>query len=357
MKNKIIFIIPDLRCGGAEKIFINLANCLSDEREIIFILLKKRGEMIGLLKNNIKIISLDVSRIRNSFFKLIKYFRLYNNAYIISAMWPLNCVVLISSLFGSKSNLFFITEHVNLTRSNGIDFKINKFLLSLSISLTYFIAKKIICVSNGVSKDIQKYYLFNGKKKFKTIYNPIVSKIEKIKKKSNTKIQILNVGTLKTQKDHKTLIKAFSLLENPDRYHLNIVGDGPLKNELIQFVNDLKLQNYITFHGFQKNLKNFYLNSDLFVLSSIYEGFGNVIVEAMSYGVQIISTDCPSGPSEILDNGKYGILVPTNDEKSISSAIKNIINNKFDVKLLINRAKDFEIMNITKQYLDTMNYK
>ena len=146
-------------------------------------------------------------------------------------------------------------------------------------------------------------------------------------------------------------------MENPDKYHLNIVGDGPLKNELIQFVNDLKLQNYITFHGFQKNLKNFYLNSDLFVLSSIYEGFGNVIVEAMSYGVQIISTDCPSGPSEILDNGKYGILVPINDEKSISYAIKNIINNKFDVKLLINRAKDFEIMNIAKQYLDTMNYK
>ena len=355
MKNKIIFIIPDLRCGGAEKVFINLANHLSDEREIIFILLKKRGEMIDQLKNNIKIISLDVNRIRNSFFKLIKYFRKYNNAYIISAMWPLNCIVLLSSLFGSKSNLFFITEHVNLTRSNGVDFKINKIFLFLTISLTYFIARKIICVSNGVNIDIQKYYLFNGKKKFKTIYNPIVSKVEKIKKINNSKIHILNVGTLKAQKDHKTLIKAFSLLDNIDRYHLNIVGDGPLKNELIQFAEDLMLKDHITFHGFQKNLKNFYLNSDLFILSSIYEGFGNVLVEAMSYGMQIISTDCPSGPSEILDNGKFGILVPISDTKAITSAIKKIIYNKFDDKLLIDRSKDFEITNISKQYIDTMN--
>ena len=133
------------------------------------------------------------------------------------------------------------------------------------------------------------------------------------------------------------------------------MGDGPLKNELIKFAEDLMLKDHITFHGFQKNLKNFYLNSDLFILSSIYEGFGNVLVEAMSYGMQIISTDCPSGPSEILDNGKFGILVPISDTKAITTAIKKIIYNKFDDKLLISRAKDFEITNISKQYIDTMN--
>ena len=75
----------------------------------------------------------------------------------------------------------------------------------------------------------------------------------------------------------------------------------------------------------------------------------------MSYGMQIISTDCPSGPSEILDNGKFGILVPISDTKAITTAIKKIIYNKFDDKLLISRAKDFEITNISKQYIDTMN--
>tara|TARA_B100001093_G_scaffold490550_1_gene529709 strand:- start:3051 stop:4121 length:1071 start_codon:yes stop_codon:yes gene_type:complete len=353
MSKKIFFIIPDLRCGGAEKVFINLANFYSDQFDVRLILLEKKGELLNQLNNNIKVVSLETKRIRNSFFKLIPILKDVKNSYIISAMWPLNCFVMLASLFLSKSNKFFVTEHVNLSKSIGIDFKSKKLMIYLSISLTYFLSEKVICVSNGVAKDIQKYYLF-GKDKFMTIYNPIINKVSEINRTDNLKINILSVGTLKMQKDHLTLLKAFSLLENIDLYHLNIVGDGPLMLDLKNYSRELGLLKHVTFHGFQNNVDKFYKSNDIFILSSIYEGFGNVLVEALSFGMQIISTNCQSGPSEILDNGKYGILVPIKKPEKIRNAITKIMSSKFNPKDLKARSNDFKIDTIAKKYLNLM---
>ena len=93
-----------------------------------------------------------------------------------------------------------------------------------------------------------------------------------------------------------------------------------MRNELEKLTKRLNLQNHITFHGHQNNVNYFYEKADIFVLSSIYEGFGNVLVEALNYGLKIISTDCPNGPSEILNSPKYGLLIPS--------------NNKFALKML-----------------------
>lgn len=355
MIKNIYFIIPDLRCGGAEKVFINLANTFSNNYSIKFILLETKGELIDELNENIEIISLDVNRMRFSIFKLIKILKNVRNSYVISAMWPLNCIVMISSIFSSKTNKFFLTEHVNLSRSIGIDFYSNKLVLFLTVSLTYLLANKIICVSDGVRKDLEKFYIFK-KTKLVTIYNPIINKplIKDEKNVRNSKINILSVGTLKTQKDHNTLLKAFSLLKNKSNFHLNIVGDGPLKNQLIKLSINLNIEKHITFHGFKKNTNQFYQNNDIFILSSIYEGFGNVLVEALSFGLQIISTNCQNGPSEILSNGKYGILVPIKKPQKITDAIYNIQNNKFDQKSLKLRSEDFQIDLIANEYLNIM---
>tara|TARA_X000000950_G_C13847948_1_gene633222 strand:- start:59 stop:1132 length:1074 start_codon:yes stop_codon:yes gene_type:complete len=354
MMRSIYFIIPDLKCGGAEKVFINLANIYSKNYIVKFILLENKGELIDELNDNIEIISLNSNRMRFSLFKFIKIFKKLNHTYVISAMWPLNCIVMLSSLFASKTNKFFLTEHVNLSKSIGIDFYSSKLILYLSISFTYFLSNKIICVSDGVKKDIQKFYIFN-KKKFVTIYNPIIKNTyDKNKIFKKTKVNILSVGTLKTQKDHHTLLKAFSLLQNKSTFHLNIVGDGPLKDQLIKFSIDLKIEKYVTFHGFQKFTNKFYQDNEIFILSSIYEGFGNVLVEAMSFGLKIISTDCANGPSEILSNGKFGILVPIKNPKKITDAIYDILNINFDQNSLKMRSRDFKIDIIANQYLNMM---
>lgn len=351
---KIFFIIPDLRCGGAEKVFINLANSFGQNFEVTFILMSKTGSFLDQLNSNIKIISLNAHRFRNIFFKLIKIFNNYRNAYFISAMWPLNSVVLFCSLFGNRSNKYLITEHINLSQSNGVDFKTNPLLMKLVISFTYPFAYKIICVSNGVKDDLYKNS-FYPLKNLVRIYNPIIKDIYKKNKKINNKINLLNVATLKEQKDHKTLIDSFYLLKNKINFHLNIVGDGPLRSQLKNYVKKLNLENKITFHGYQSNLDFFYKNNDIFILTSTHEGFGNVLVEALSYGLQIISTDCPSGPSEILDNGRYGTLVKIKNPEQICQSICNLIDKEFVKDDLYNRALDFKISKIFKEYLILLN--
>lgn len=351
MIKKIFFILPDLRCGGAEKVFINIANNLPNNYQSTFILLEDRGKMKKLLSKDIEIISLQSKRIRASFFKLIKLFNNTSNSIFLSAMWPLNSIVLLASLFSRKNNEFYISEHVNLSKSKGIDFKTSKILLFLSISLTYLFAKKIICVSDGVKKDLKKYLIF-GKEKLITIHNPIYLKENKIFQKYKSKKQILNVATLKLQKDHKTLLNAFSMLDNKDSYHLNIVGDGVMLNDLIQHAKSLNIENHVTFHGYREDVDIYYSEADIFILSSIYEGFCNVLVEALSFGVNIISTDCESGPKEILKNGRYGILVPVNDPKAIAQSIKIIQSKPFDSEYLKKRAKDFKIDKIIKEYIN-----
>ena len=116
----------------------------------------------------------------------------------------------------------------------------------------------------------------------------------------------------------------------------------------------MKIEKYVTFHGFQKFTNKFYQDNEIFILSSIYEGFGNVLVEAMSFGLKIISTDCANGPSEILSNGKFGILVPIKNPKKITDAIYDILNINFDQNSLKMRSRDFKIDIIANQYLNMM---
>ena len=158
--------------------------------------------------------------------------------------------------FWERSNKYFISEHVNLSKSLNVDFFIPKNFLTLSISFSYIFAKKIFCVSNGVKNNVDYLSLFDLKK-LVTIYNPIVDHqplFYKTKKIVKDKISILSVGTLKHQKNNAVLIKSFSLIENIEDYHLDIVGDGPLRNELEKLTQKLDLQNHITFHGHQNNV-------------------------------------------------------------------------------------------------------
>ena len=354
MKKKIYFIIPDLRCGGAEKVFINLANNWAKLHDISFILMNKKGEMLKDLHSQINIIDLKITKLRYFFPKLIRIFKKNNNAYFISAMWPLNTIVLLASLFSIKSNKIFITEHINLSKSIGVDFSVPKFLLKLSISFSYIFAKKIICVSEGVRRDLIKLSFLNLNNKIVTIYNPLVTKIPILKSKKNKKTFLLSVGTLKKQKNHKLILDCLKLIDNKDNYHLDIVGDGPLLDELKDYSIELGITKYVKFHGYKRNLENYYNKSDIVILSSIYGGFGNVLVEALSYGLKIISTDCEDGPKEILENGKFGLLIPTDNPLSMKKALMDIEDTSFNRLELQERSKKFEVDTISELYLKNM---
>jgi len=216
----------------------------------------------------------------------------------------------------------------------------------------------VIGISQGVSDDL----LSNGVQNVKTIYNPIdFQQVHKMSHEDDdldfSHPLIIGIGRLEKQKNFSLLIKAFSIVAESVDAQLLILGEGSLSSRLKKEALDLGVSERVQFLGFVDNPYKYLKKSDVFVLSSLWEGFGNVLVESLAVGTQIVSTDCQSGPSEILDNGKYGTLVKVGDSKVLAREIIASLERPIESDILINRSKDFSLSVISKQYLKVLLLK
>ena len=187
----------------------------------------------------------------------------------------------------------------------------------------------MVGVSNGVVSDLRRLTRL-APPRFSTIYNPVPKRpsptLEALREADDLwgaqgGGRVLNVGTLKRQKNQALLLEAFARLEGEDR-RLMFVGDGPCHDELQDLAASLGVADRTVFAGYRADPTPFYATADVFVLSSDYEGFGNVIVEALQQGLPVVSTDCHSGPDEILDYGTFGKLVPVGDVIALAQGIE-----------------------------------
>jgi glycosyltransferase involved in cell wall biosynthesis len=164
------------------------------------------------------------------------------------------------------------------------------------------------------------------------------------------------VGRFAEQKNPKLLVNAFQLLFRERRdIQLLMIGQGALEPEIKELVRQMELEDRIHFPGFQQNPFAYIARSDLFVLSSIYEGRPTVLIEALALGVNVVSTDCPNGPDEILGHGEYGWLAENNNVVSLANAINTALANKKEPSLLKERAMYFHKKNIIPQYLNLLD--
>jgi glycosyltransferase involved in cell wall biosynthesis len=209
-------------------------------------------------------------------------------------------------------------------------------LLPWLIRYFYPWADNIVAVSKGVANDLERF-LASLDGQIKVIYNPIVT--HELKQKAKVRLEhpwfekgqppvILSVGRLAAQKDFITLIKAYARVRQTHPSRLLILGDGEERPLLESFIQQLGLQQDVCMPGFIANPYPFMMKASLFVLSSRWEGLPGVLIEAMYCGVPLIATDCPSGPREILKDGKHGVLVPVGDEKVLSQAIIRTLEGK-----------------------------
>nr|WP_272499985.1 glycosyltransferase [Chromohalobacter moromii] len=174
---------------------------------------------------------------------------------------------------------------------------------------------------------------------------------------SSDVLVVLHVGRLDVQKNQALLLSAFSLAVNSvPNLKLVILGEGEEKKNLEELASELGVKDSVDFVAFQDNPYPYYKAADLFVLSSDWEGFGNVIVEALACGTPVISTDCPGGPRTILANGKYGVLVPCGDAERLSSEIVSHVSNvdKWNFEELKMRANEFTVETVAKKYLEAI---
>jgi len=357
---KILIILPNLGGGGAERLHVNLANdWILQGFSVDILLLRKEGELIPLLSSKIKLNSINITQIRYSIIPIAIYLLKTKPNVTLTAMWPLTSAVVLAWIITGCIGKLFLSEHVTLISSFIGKTRLKLIYVEFLVKSTYFLSNGIIAVSNAVKKDLMLLSRLK-EKKIKVINNPAAIGVSSNKENTIVKsnlwgvgynYHILSVGRLAVEKDHATLIRSFAILSKKINATLIILGEGNLRQELEKLIVELNLEDRVFLPGFVIDPYPWYRSADLFVLSSLFEGFGNTLVEALECGVPIVCTNCPGGPTEILDNGKYGKLVNIKDIDSLALAMNQSLLSSHDYELLKNRSKDFLVRKISDEYL------
>lgn len=364
MKYKILFFMFSLKGGGAERTVVNIINNLNKEKfEITLILGTTEGnDYINLLSSKVKVKYLNSSKLRFCIFKLRKAILQEKPDLLFSTLIENNIILLCSKLFTFKKIPTVVREASNRTQSKNVTF-FNKVITSFCYN---FFANRVIALSKGVKDDLITNFYVN-KNKIDVIYNPV--EVSSIKKLSDENVEeedldfetnkiLISVGRLAEAKDYYTLLKAFKKLTLvKENILLVIVGKGPLLKKLVEFAGNLEIHQKVKFIGFKSNPYKYIKKADIFVLSSKWEGFSHVIVESMATGTPVISTNCNSGPREIIGNNEYGMLVPVGDYNAMAEKIYELLQNNDKIKYYIEkgykRAEYFEADIIVKKYENT----
>ncbi|MCM3727698.1 glycosyltransferase [Neobacillus cucumis] len=350
MKSKLAFLLPSFEEGGVEKVTINLAYGLrSMGYDVEFVVFKKQGAFLSEVEKEFTIHELKINRSSESIFKLVTYFKQNRPDFFISAKHYINTNVLIAKLLSRTKTKIIVSGH-------GMFFK-RRGLLPFLMKVTYTKADAIVAVSNGVGKNISEITNISADK-ITVIHNPVISEeFIQTYQQTNAYVKpdgyklILSIGRLSPEKDYTTLIKAFHKVREHHPVKLMIVGEGPERDKLQETINELNLNEDVALPGFKKNPIGYLKAADLFVLSSLTEGLPTVLIESLYCKTPIVSTDCPSGPDEILCNGEYGKLTPVGDAGQLAEAIEHsLLQAETDVTRLRDRALDFTSEKATKKY-------
>lgn len=350
-KYRVFIFQPYPKFGGADRSIIRLING-NKSADFTLVSLTKCNYS-KYLNKKIRYLKINSSRVLFSFFKLrekisniIRKDKYYKNIFISNQ----NFANIISVLSISKiDNIkIILIERNHLSEldysKNFLDFFKKKIILHL-IKFSYKKSNAIVGISKKLSKDLSSYV----NKNVQTIYNPAADKKIYTKKrdaqylkkfyKKNQKI-ILNVGFFEKQKDQITILKAFNLVKKEfNNVKLILIGRGSLYQSLKNYVVKNNLSGDVIFLTNINNPEIFYKKANLFVLSSIYEGFGNVLVEALKHKCPVITSNCKSGPMEIIENGKYGNFFNVGDYFELSKKILKFLKNPNELKKKTTKSK------------------
>lgn len=360
--NKLCIILPNLRGGGAERVAVNLANSFVLRGYAVdIVLLKAQGEFLADLRPEIRVVDLRVKRLRGTLLPLVRYLRQAQPDVLLACMWPLTVIALWARMLACVSTRVVVAEHTTWSRDEIVSSALSRWQVRTTMHFTFPWADGIVAVSQGAADDLARFARID-RDAITVIYNPVVGETKPPISKplvpagwwSGPHRRVLAVGTLKAIKDYATLLKAFALLRNRSDVRLLFLGEGECRPELELQAKQLGIQDSVFMPGFIKDLFPYYQHADLHVLSSVGEGFGNVIVEALAAGTPVVSTDCLSGPREILCDGKFGRLVPVGDVEALAAAMAESLSAKHDHEALITRAQDFTIDKAVDQYLDVL---
>jgi glycosyltransferase involved in cell wall biosynthesis len=352
-KITIFFILPDLESGGAERIVTTIANHLPREKFVSTIMLmRKEGAYLDLLKDDVEIIDLKVQRIRQSIVPIIREIRKRKPQLVFSGFGEVNAYI--SPLIKLFPKTKFIARETNVVSQHVTRPEI-KFFYRF-----YNNYHKIICQSDDMYQDLVKNFNINEDKLVK-INNPV--DFEAIDLQLNNQNipaeydysykNVVAIGNLSARKGFDNLLKVFCHLKN-EKIKLYILGDGRDKELLHKMKTELGLEN-VFFLGQKKNPYPYLKFADLFILSSRYEGFPNVLLEAGACGTFALANDCPGGIREIVQSGLNGEIFNIEQHEVFAQKVIEILEQSHDKKIIRNTIESrFAKEIIMKKYEEVL---
>lgn len=354
-KKQVTLFVGSLAGGGAEGVCVTVANGLAqNEWDVTLVILNlKNAVNLVRLDPKVKLIDLKVSQVRYSFRSTYKYFR--NNKSPVLVFDHLLSTILILARKASRSKFKIISRNINTLSLEMKNYKsfFYRFIASKLIHTFYPQVDYVINQSQGMQDDlISMYPALKDKTSF--IHNPVNEKFQYFTDaipELNSRQYFLCVGRLERQKALHKAIKAFSIFQKSHpQFRLKIIGIGSQLTSLTEIAKDLGVLESIDFLGFEANVLPYYLNARSTLLTSLYEGFPNVLVESISVGTPVISFDCKSGPSEIIVEGLNGYLIKEDDIDSFALSMNKLISSNLNSESIIRSSKPFQIQSIIKKY-------
>lgn len=354
----ISFFIPSLDGGGAERVTVTLINAIVEKGYSVELLMPSaNGVYLNDIKKEVKVISLGKPNTLSCIVPLAKYMKNSRAVALLSVLNHANVIAILAKLFSRSKIKLVVAEHNNLVRAVRHDKSFRTKIITNLMKVLYPRANNVIAVSEGVAKSLAEVIGY-PEEKIDVIYNPVVTDrvLELCKKTIEHNFfslkgdKIVAVGRLTAQKDFKNLLKAIAFVQETRNIQLVILGEGELRSELENLRDKLGLNEIVHMPGFVDNPYAWMSAADLFVLSSAWEGLPTVLIEAMAAGTKVVSTDCPSGPCEILQEGKWGELVPVAQPMELAEAILRTLAEP-EGKNVTERALVFNVENSVKQYL------
>ena len=328
--------MPSLFGGGGQRSMLNLAHGLADTgHPVDLVLAQAEGAFMDKVREPVRLVDLKASRALTSLPALRNYLRREQPWAMLSVFGYVNIIALWAWRMSGVRTRLYVNEQntVSLEAGNGSNWRSR--MTPRLIRRFYPWANGIVVVSSGVRDDLSQLTRI-PRDRITVIYNPSVVKAEVLEKAQATLDHpwfgptqppvLVAVGRLQPQKDYPTLIHAFALVRRNRTVRLLILGEGRERERLQSLIQDQGLEDDVSLPGFVENPYAYLARASLFVLSSRWEGLPTVLVEALCCGIPAVSTDCPSGPREILNEGQYGQLVPVGDADMLARAIEKTLD-------------------------------
>lgn len=368
MLKKVMFFLPSLGGGGAERTVIQLANSFAEQGLNIHLgvcdLNGDKAKLLPEVSPKIELVNFACGRVMNSITPLKLGLQAEQYDCLVATQTHTNIVAGIAKkLAGVNTRLIF--REVSTPSKNLKVQGIAKFVLKTLVNWTYPKAQQVVCVSKGVEADFREYYGYK-KNNLSTIYNPVLDDAYFAKLEApvshrffnDTNKVILAVGRLTEAKNFGFLIRSFKALHDQHAdTRLIILGEGELRAEFETLIADLGLKDVVDLPGFDSNPYAYFKYASLFVLSSNWEGLPGVLIQALASKVKVVSTNCPSGPMEILHHAQFGLLVECNDQAGLTQAIQKAIFEdyvSYSDRDFEAHIQQFHKETVLKQYLHMM---